>query len=97
MNGDVQFKEEWRPQRFVPQKGWGEKLAGLIVKYSGGLIKDETQASYVILGFVGLSLIIIIVLLSNVFSSSSEPPTGFRGNIPNTPEYQNPPRPEDLR
>jgi hypothetical protein len=62
MNGDVQFKEEWRPQQFVPKKGWGEKLAEALVKYSGGLIKDENQASYVILGFVVLAIIISLFL-----------------------------------
>jgi len=62
MNGEVQFKEEWRPQRFVPKKGWGEKLADFIVKYSGGLIKDENQASYVILGLVAVAIIISLFL-----------------------------------
>jgi len=62
MNGDVQFKEEWRPQVAVPRKGWGEKLAGFLVKYSGGLIKDENQASYVILGFVVAAIIISLFL-----------------------------------
>jgi len=62
MNGDVQFKEEWRPQQFVPKKGWGEKLAEALIKYSGGLIKDENQASYVILGFVVLAIIISLFL-----------------------------------
>jgi len=70
MNGDVQFKEEWRPQQFVPKKGWGEKLAGLIVKYSGGLIKNETQASYVIIGLVAVAIIISLYLFSSGGSSS---------------------------
>jgi hypothetical protein len=62
MNGDVQFKEEWRPQQFVPKKSWGEKMAEALVKYSGGLIKDETQASYVIIGFVVVAIIISLFL-----------------------------------
>jgi len=62
MNGDVQFKEEWRPQKFVPRKSWGEKLAEALVKYSGGLIKDESQADYVILGFVVVAIIISLFL-----------------------------------
>ncbi|MCX6731430.1 MAG: hypothetical protein NTX55_00335 [Candidatus Parcubacteria bacterium] len=63
MNGEVQFQEQWQPQQRVPKKGWGEKLAGLLVKYSGGLIKDETQASYVILGFVVVAIIISLFLV----------------------------------
>ena len=62
MNGDVQFKEEWRPQQFVPKKGWGEKMADFLVKYSGGLIKNETQASYVIIGLVAVAIIISLFL-----------------------------------
>ncbi|MCX6731499.1 MAG: hypothetical protein NTX55_00730, partial [Candidatus Parcubacteria bacterium] len=57
MNGEVQFQEQWQPQQRVPKKGWEEKLAGLIVKYSGGLIKDEAQASYVILVLVVAAII----------------------------------------
>jgi len=74
MNGDVQFKEEWRPQQFVPKKGWGEKLAGLIVKYSGGLIKDETQASYVILGLVAVAIIISLFLFFGGSKKNASPP-----------------------
>ena len=59
---EVEFKEEWRPQRFVPQKGWGEKMARWLVNHSGGLIKDETQASYVILGIVSLIVIVSIII-----------------------------------
>jgi hypothetical protein len=63
MNNDVQFKEEWRPQVAVPRKGWGEKLADFLVKYSGGLIKDENQAAYVILGFVVVAIIVSLFLI----------------------------------
>jgi len=62
MNGEVQFKEQWQPQQRIPKKGWGEKMADFIVKYSGGLIKDENQASYVILAFVVVAIIISIFL-----------------------------------
>jgi len=76
MNGEVQFKEEWRPQQFVPKKGWGEKLAGFLVKYSGGLIKDETQASYVIIGLVVVAIIISLFLFFGGGAKKSiEPPS----------------------
>ena len=68
-----------------------------VIKYSGGSVKNEKQALYILLGFVVVVIIITIILSLNAFSGPSEAPAGFRGNIPNTPEYQNPPRPEDLR
>ena len=70
MNGEVQFKEQWQPQQRIPKKGWGEKLADFLVKYSGGLIKDETQASYVIIGFVAVAIIISLFLFFGGGSSS---------------------------
>jgi len=70
MNGDVQFKEEWRPQQFVPKKGWGEKLTEVLVKYSGGLIKDEQRAQYIIIGLV---VIVIIFSLFLFFGGGRTP------------------------
>jgi len=83
MNGDVQFKEEWRPQQFIPKKGWGEKLAGLIVRYSGGLIKDETQASYVILGLVVVAIIISLFL----FFGGSKTPENIPAKYIDKPQF----------
>ena len=74
MNGEVQFKEEWRPQQFVPKKGWGKKMAGFLIKYSGGLIKDENQAAYVIIGLVVAAIIISLFLLFDTLRSPSPPP-----------------------
>jgi len=68
-----------------------------IILSLNGSVKNEKQALYILLGFVVVVIIITIILSLNAFSGPSEAPTGFRGNIPNTPEYQNPPRPEDLR
>jgi hypothetical protein len=72
MNRDVQFKEEWRPQQKIPKKSWGEKLAGFLVKYSGGLIKNENQASYVIIGLVVAAIIVSLFLFFLGPSSYSE-------------------------
>ena len=59
------------------------KIVQWVIKYSGGLIKDENQASYVLIGFVAL---VIIVFLIVIFGSGSEiptpPPTPFQeGNL----------------
>lgn len=39
------------------------KIIQWVIKYSGGLVKDEKQASYVILGFVALAIVIALVLI----------------------------------
>ena len=77
MNGEVQFQEQWRPQQRVPKKGWGEKLAGFIVKYSGGLIKDENQAQYVILGFVAAAIIVSLFLIFGGRGTSENIPVKY--------------------
>ncbi|MFH1575643.1 MAG: hypothetical protein ABIB55_01710 [Candidatus Nealsonbacteria bacterium] len=40
------------------------KISRWLIKYSGGLIKNEKQASYVILGLIVLAIIISIFLFS---------------------------------
>jgi len=59
------------------------KIVEWVIKYSGGLVKNEKQANYVLLGFV---VVAIIVFLMVVFSGGSEiqppPPTPFQeGNL----------------
>lgn len=38
------------------------KIVHWVIKYSGGLIKDEQQANYVLIGFVMLAIIISLFL-----------------------------------
>lgn len=38
------------------------KIIELVIKHSGGLVKDEKQANYVILGFVTLAIVISLFL-----------------------------------
>ncbi len=40
----------------------GSKLVDMITKYSGGLVKNEKQASYIVLAFVALIIAITIAL-----------------------------------
>jgi hypothetical protein len=54
-----------------------------VIRYSGGLVRNERQASFVVLGFVALA---IIVFLITIFTGGSEvappPPTPFEeGNL----------------
>ncbi|MGB2580528.1 MAG: hypothetical protein WBC83_02440, partial [Minisyncoccia bacterium] len=60
MQSGVQFDfdEEQRPE----YRHQVSKLSRLVVKWSGGLVKDETQANYVILVFVALAIITSLFL-----------------------------------
>ncbi len=40
----------------------GSKLVDMVTKYSGGLVKNEKQASYAVLAFVALIIAISILL-----------------------------------
>jgi hypothetical protein len=39
------------------------KIVGWVIKYSGGYIKDERQANYVLIGFVVVAIILTFILL----------------------------------
>lgn len=70
-NDDVQLNT-WHPSEDFSNKkklGFGNKLANLIVKFSGGLVKDEKQANYVILALVAIIFIISFVIFLNAASS----------------------------
>jgi len=72
----VKFEEDQYTRRsYYPET---PKIIQWVMKYSGGLVKDEKQASYVLVGFAVLA---IIVFLMVIFSGRSEipppPPTPF--------------------
>lgn len=79
----IEFENPWKG----PKEHYGQrktpKIIGLAVKYSGGIIKDERQASYVILI---VSVLIVIISLFFLFKGGSVP------NVPppaNYPPLQN--------
>jgi len=39
------------------------KIVQWVIKYSGGYIKDEKQASYVLIGFIAVAIIISLFLI----------------------------------
>jgi len=39
------------------------KMIRWVIKYSGGLVKDKKQASYVLIGFVALAVIVALFLI----------------------------------
>lgn len=69
MSNEVQFDfdEEQRPE----YNHSGSKLSRLVVKLSGGLVKDEIQANYVLLGVAILAFIISLYLF---FGATREVP-----------------------
>ena len=82
---DVKFKEYRISHPYYPETS---KIIRWVIKYSGGLVKDEKQASYVLFGFVVAAAVIILIVLIFSRSSSSE----IRKIIPKK-EYIDPPKP----
>lgn len=57
----VKFEGEYRaPRSYYPGT---PKIIQWVIKYSGGLVKDERQASYLIFGFVAVAIIITLFLI----------------------------------
>lgn len=82
-NSKVEFENDWsRPNEYYGQRKTS-KIIELTIKYSGGIIKNEEQASYVL---IIISAIIITVSLFSLLKSEYVP------NIPppaNYPSFQN--------
>ena len=66
----VEF-EEYKRLRFYYSDT--PKIVQWVIRYSGGLVKDEKQSIYVLLGLVGLLSIIAIILFSNISHGPSKP------------------------
>ena len=49
------------------------KIIQWIIKYSGGLIKNEKQAAYVLMGFAALAIIVSLVLFSGGEKTAGNP------------------------
>ncbi len=55
------------------------KIVGWVMKYSGGSIRDEKQANYVLIGFVVLAIIVfLMVILGGGSEIPPPPPTPFQ-------------------
>lgn len=77
----VKFQDERRPtQTFFPGT---PKIIQWVIKYSGGLVKDEKQASYVLIGLVALAIIVSLFLF---FGGANKNPTQVPTKIPESPE-----------
>ncbi|MCH8050186.1 hypothetical protein IIB51_02170 [Patescibacteria group bacterium] len=75
----VRFEEEWQSpvQTLSPET---PKMIQWVIEYSGGYVKDENHANYVLIGFVILIVIISLFLVfrgeneQNTFIPSAEAP-----------------------
>jgi len=68
-NGDVQFDtDKYRMPRY---KAEPPKVVQWVMKYSGGLVKDARQASYVLLGLAAVAIIISLLLMFGLPGSSA--------------------------
>jgi hypothetical protein len=83
MNQNVKFETENELNHSFPTTSDKKKIpamAGWVIKSSGGLIKNEKQASYVLVGFVILA---VIIFSATVFDNNIEIPKKALEN----PEY----------
>jgi len=61
------------------------KIIQWVIKYSGGLVKDERQASYVLIGFVILATIVSLVLVFSGGEPELPPQREIFRDTPTTP------------
>lgn len=61
---------QWSSRAYVSSTT--PKIIQWLIKYSGGLIKNEKQASYFLLGFIVLAVIISIFLIFGIGGSGEK-------------------------
>ncbi|MFY9461906.1 MAG: hypothetical protein WAP51_01755 [Candidatus Sungiibacteriota bacterium] len=72
-NSGKKFQEEKRSSEYVFYPGT-PKIIQWVVKYSGGLIKDEKQAAYVLFGIITLAIIVSLFLFFGGGREQNTPP-----------------------
>jgi hypothetical protein len=80
----VKFQDSgWRAVKYY-REATVPKIIQWTMKLPGGLIKNEKQAQYVILGFVALAIIISLFLIFGGASrlKSPKPPPGYEFSPP---------------
>lgn len=69
---DVEFKDSgWRAMKYY-REPTVPKIIQWTMKYSGGMIKNEKQAGYVVFGFVAIAITISLFLFFNGLSLNKE-------------------------
>jgi len=72
--GKVVFKGEEFQQTRQSFQTPTPKIVEWVIKYSGGYIKDEKQASYVLIGFVALVIVVSLFLFFGGLNKNVSPP-----------------------
>lgn len=72
----IVFEEDANLSAGLRRESASPKMVQWTIKYSGGLIKNEKQANYVLLVFVALALIISFFLVSG--GDQELPPKGMK-------------------
>jgi hypothetical protein len=57
------------------------KIIQWVIKYSGGLVKDEKQANYVLIGFVAVAVIVVLFLVFGGGGNEGTPAPKPEGQI----------------
>lgn len=70
----VEIEGENRRQSYQISSSETPKIVKLVINYSGGLIKDEKQANYVLTGLVLVAIIISLFLFFKAYRLPSPPP-----------------------
>ena len=62
-DGDIQYNRGggWKAVQYYHETS-NPKIIQWVIKYSGGLIKNENQAGYVLFGFVAAAIIVSLFL-----------------------------------
>lgn len=66
--------EQARTAPVVAKEAETGGMVEFVIKHSGGLIKEQKQAEYLLLGFVIVVIAISFFLFSNAFRTPSAPP-----------------------
>ncbi|KKT29664.1 MAG: hypothetical protein UW15_C0008G0030 [Parcubacteria group bacterium GW2011_GWC1_44_10] len=65
--------EEFQHSTFRDFQTPTPKIVGWVIKYSGGAIKDEKQANYVLIGFVAVAIVVSLFLIFGGGGSAGNP------------------------
>ena len=74
----VEFDEQKNASRYYGEDAGDSKMVKLVIKNSGGLIKNGTQANFVLLGIAVVAVILSIFLLSG----GGKPKSVYNKNMP---------------
>ena len=75
-NSGIQYEDKgWKAVKYYRETD-EPKVIKLLIRYSGGLVKNEKQAVYILLGFAILAIIVSLFLWfgNNVYEAPPEPP-----------------------